>query len=79
MTAYLPQRSGIRKPVIYFIFPFFRTISLCFSTSSEKELLHTLNTEYVGKTLMLISHRASTLTGCDRTLRMEDVAKRSAA
>ena len=45
----------------------------------EKELLHTLNTEYVGKTLMLISHRASTLTGCDRTLRMEDVAKRSAA
>ena len=45
----------------------------------QKELLHTLNTEYVGKTLMLISHRASTLTGCDRTLRMEDVAKRSAA
>lgn len=39
MTAYLPQRSGIRKPVIYFIFPFFRTISLCFSTSSGKFLL----------------------------------------
>lgn len=34
----------------------------------ERELLHTLNTEYAGKTLMLISHRHSTLTGCTRML-----------
>ena len=36
----------------------------------EKELLHTLQTAYAGKTLMLISHRASTLTGCDRILKI---------
>lgn len=35
----------------------------------EKELLHTLQTEYTGKTLLLISHRASTLTGCNRILK----------
>lgn len=34
----------------------------------EKELLHTLQTAYAGKTLMLISHRGSTLTGCGRIL-----------
>lgn len=37
----------------------------------EKELLHTLQTEYAGKTLILISHRNSTLTGCDRILKAE--------
>ena len=37
----------------------------------ERELLHTLETEYAGKTLLLISHRSSTLTGCTRLLRME--------
>ncbi len=37
----------------------------------EKELLHTLETEYAGKTLLLISHRASTLTGCERILNVE--------
>ena len=36
----------------------------------EKELLHTLQTEYTGKTLILISHRSSTLTGCNRLLKM---------
>lgn len=36
----------------------------------EKELLHTLQTEYTGKTLLLISHRASTLTGCNRILKI---------
>ena len=37
----------------------------------EKELLHTLETEYAGKTLLLISHRASTLTGCEWILNAE--------
>ncbi len=37
----------------------------------ERELLHTLKTEYSGKTLMLISHRSSTLTGCTRILKTE--------
>ena len=37
----------------------------------EKELLHTLETEYAGKTLLLISHRTSTLTGCERILNAE--------
>ena len=41
----------------------------------EKELLHTLNTEYGGKTLLLISHRSSTLTGCDRILKMVEARK----
>lgn len=39
----------------------------------EKELLHTLKTAYAGKTLLLISHRGSTLTGCNRMLRAEDL------
>lgn len=39
----------------------------------EKELLHTLKTAYAGKTLLLISHRSSTLTGCNRILRAEDL------
>lgn len=39
----------------------------------EKELLHTLQTAYAGKTLLLISHRGSTLTGCNRILRAEDL------
>ena len=39
----------------------------------EKELLHTLKTAYAGKTLLLISHRGSTLTGCNRILRAEDL------
>lgn len=34
----------------------------------EKELLHTLQTAYAGRTLLLISHRSSTLTGCSRIL-----------
>lgn len=38
----------------------------------ERELLHTLETEYNGKTLMLISHRSSTLTGCTRILKTEE-------
>lgn len=41
----------------------------------EKELLHTLNTEYGGKILLLISHRSSTLTGCDRILKMVEARK----
>lgn len=36
----------------------------------EKELLYTLKTEYGKKTLLLISHRNSTLTGCDRILHL---------
>ena len=38
----------------------------------EKELLHTLKTEYADKTILLISHRSSTLTGCNRILKMQD-------
>lgn len=37
----------------------------------ERELRHTLETEYAGKTLPLISHRQSTLAGCTRLLEME--------
>lgn len=37
----------------------------------EKELLHTLKTEYGEKTLLLISHRNSTLTGCDQILHLK--------
>lgn len=36
----------------------------------EKELLHTLRTEYTGKTLLLISHRSSTLVDCDWILKL---------
>ena len=32
----------------------------------ERELLHTLKTAYAGRTLVLISHRQSTLAGCTR-------------
>ncbi len=39
----------------------------------EKELLHTLKTAYAGKTLMLISHRGSTLADCDRILQVKAV------
>ncbi len=39
----------------------------------EIELLHTLKTAYADKTLLLISHRGSTLTGCNRILRAEDL------
>lgn len=38
----------------------------------EKELLHTLRTVYADKTLIIISHRHSTLAGCTRILRLED-------
>ncbi len=37
----------------------------------EKELLHTLRTEYADKTVILISHRPSTLTDCTRILKLE--------
>lgn len=37
----------------------------------EMELLQTLKEEYPHMTLMIISHRPSTLTGCDRILRLE--------
>ena len=36
----------------------------------EKELLHTLNTEYADKTVIIISHRMSTLSGSGRILRL---------
>ena len=38
----------------------------------EKELLHTLRTEYADKTVIIISHRMSTLAGTTRMLRLED-------
>ena len=37
----------------------------------EKELLHTLKKEYSDKTVIIISHRMSTLTGCTRLLKLE--------
>ena len=37
----------------------------------EKELLHTLATECADKTLVIVSHRPSTLTGCNRIIRLE--------
>ena len=37
----------------------------------EKELLKTLEEEYSNKTLLIISHRMSTLTGCSRIIRLE--------
>ncbi len=37
----------------------------------EKELLYTLEKEYTDKTFVLISHRLSTLTGCNRILEAE--------
>jgi ATP-binding cassette subfamily C protein len=38
----------------------------------EKELIRTLREQYAGKTLMIISHRRSTLTDCRRIVRIED-------
>ncbi|MBE6121346.1 MAG: thiol reductant ABC exporter subunit CydC [Erysipelotrichaceae bacterium] len=38
----------------------------------EKELLHTLKKEYADKTVIIISHRMSTLTGCTRLLKLEN-------
>ena len=38
----------------------------------EKELLYILDTEYRDKTVIIISHRMSTLTGCTRLFRMAD-------
>ncbi len=38
----------------------------------EKELLHTLKKEYSDKTVIIISHRMSTLTGCTRLLKLEN-------
>ena len=37
----------------------------------EKELLKTLEKEYSHKTLLIISHRMSTLTGCTRIIHLE--------
>ncbi|MBR0440835.1 MAG: ABC transporter ATP-binding protein [Firmicutes bacterium] len=42
----------------------------------EKELIRTLRERHAGKTLLMISHRMSTLTECRRIVRIEDgVAK----
>ena len=38
----------------------------------EKVLLKTLEEEYADKTIIIVSHRRSTLTGCDRILRLRD-------
>ena len=38
----------------------------------EKELLDTLKREYADKTVLIISHRMSTLTGCSRIIRLEN-------
>ena len=38
----------------------------------EKELLRTLREQCGDKLLLLVSHRPSTLTGCDRVIRLED-------
>jgi ATP-binding cassette subfamily C protein len=39
---------------------------------NEKRLLKTLQEEYGDKTLLIVSHRPSTLTDCDRILRLEN-------
>ena len=41
-------------------------------TLHEKELLDTLSREYADKTVLIISHRMSTLTGCNRIIRLEN-------
>lgn len=41
-------------------------------TLHEKELLDTLKREYADKTVLIISHRMSTLTGCSRIIRLEN-------
>ena len=38
----------------------------------EKELLRTLREQCGDKLLLLVSHRPSTLTGCDRVIRLEE-------
>ncbi len=38
----------------------------------EKELLRTLDTECGDKTVIIVSHRPSTLTGCTRVIRLEN-------
>ena len=38
----------------------------------EKEMLHTLKTEYNDATWLIISHRMSTLTCCDKLYKLED-------
>ena len=38
----------------------------------EKELLHTLKTEYSDATWLIISHRMSTLTCCNRLYKLEN-------
>ena len=38
----------------------------------EKVLLKTLEEEYSDKTIIIVSHRRSTQTGCDRILRLRD-------
>jgi ATP-binding cassette subfamily C protein len=37
---------------------------------NEKGLLETLKTEYAGATILIVSHRTSTLTGCNRVLNL---------
>lgn len=38
----------------------------------ERELLHTLQTAYADKTIIMVSHRPSTLSSCDRVYQLED-------
>lgn len=38
----------------------------------EKELLRTLREQCGDKLLLIVSHRPSTLTGCDRVVRLEN-------
>ena len=38
----------------------------------EKEIMHTLKQEYGSRTVIIISHRASTLAGCDRVLTLKN-------
>ncbi len=39
---------------------------------NEKGLLRTLDTEYRDKKMLIVSHRPSTLTGCNRIMRLEN-------
>ena len=39
---------------------------------NEKILLKTLSDEYSDKTIIIVSHRRSTLNGCDRILRLQN-------
>ena len=39
---------------------------------NEKKLLKTLEEGYQDQTVILVSHRASTLTGCDDLYRLQD-------